>query len=349
MPAPTSPELRRRAVGLARLREKPVAQVARDRGIAGSGLRRWMRLAYIDEGIQDGLSTDERAELVLLRRDERLRDEDRDPQARQRLLRSGERAPKIAFPVAQELAADGVPVAVTCRGLNVSTLRYYEWARRTASCHDLEQAYLKAAIHDLHAALFGTYSHRRVHAELTMGHRLEVSHDRVERLMCSTGLQGVHRRRLRGCTRRDQAATPSADLVERNITPEVPDRLYVADVTQHPTGEGWLYFGVVFGCFSPRAAGCIGARARAARIDGHDRRLLLQSRGRELPRDPADRAARPLTLPNPLGPGERDLLLLEGFYNSRRRHSRLGYPSAAGYQTQRALRTPAGPPTATAA
>ncbi|NYD58681.1 putative transposase [Nocardioides marinisabuli] len=159
------------------------------------------------------------------------------------------------FPVVQELAADGVPVAVTCRVLNVSTSGYYEWARRRASRRDLEQAYLMAAIHDVHAASYGTYGHRRVHAELTMGRRLEVSHGRVERLMRSTGLQGVHRRRLRGCTRRDQAATPSEDLVERNFRPDAPDRLYVADVTQHRTGEGWLYFAVVIDCFSRRVVG----------------------------------------------------------------------------------------------
>lgn len=73
--------------------------------------------------------------------------------------------------------------------------------------------------------------------------------------MRSTGLQGVHRRRARGCTRRDEAATPSADLVERRFTPDGPDRLYVADVTQHRTSEGWLYYAVVIDCFSRRVVG----------------------------------------------------------------------------------------------
>jgi putative transposase len=159
------------------------------------------------------------------------------------------------FPVVQELAADGVPVAVTCRVLNVSTSGYYEWRSRPASERDLEQAHLMHAIREVHAASYGTYGHRRVHAELTMGRRLEVSPGRVERLMRATGLQGVHRRRLRGCTRRDEAATPSADLVERRFTPEGPDRLYVADVTQHRTSEGWLYYAVVIDCFSRRVVG----------------------------------------------------------------------------------------------
>jgi transposase len=72
MPAPKSPEFRRRAVELARLREKPISQIAKDLGIAESGLRRWMAQADIDEGKQEGLTTDERAELVQLRRDKRV-------------------------------------------------------------------------------------------------------------------------------------------------------------------------------------------------------------------------------------------------------------------------------------
>jgi transposase-like protein len=68
MPAPRPEEFRRRAVELARLREKPIAQIAKDLGIAESGLRRWMAQADIDEGKHEGLSTDERKELVELRR-----------------------------------------------------------------------------------------------------------------------------------------------------------------------------------------------------------------------------------------------------------------------------------------
>jgi transposase len=72
MPAPRPEEFRRRAVELARLRDKPIAQIAKDLGIAESGLRRWMAQADIDEGKREGLSTDERKELVELRRQKRV-------------------------------------------------------------------------------------------------------------------------------------------------------------------------------------------------------------------------------------------------------------------------------------
>jgi transposase len=72
MPRPHPPEFRQRAVELARLREKPVAQIATDLGISESCLRRWMDVADVDDGRRPGLTTDEKAELVALRRKNRV-------------------------------------------------------------------------------------------------------------------------------------------------------------------------------------------------------------------------------------------------------------------------------------
>ena len=72
MPRPHPPEFRQRAVELARLREKPVAQIAANLGISESCLRRWMDVADVDDGRRPGLTTDERAELVKLRREKRV-------------------------------------------------------------------------------------------------------------------------------------------------------------------------------------------------------------------------------------------------------------------------------------
>jgi len=69
MPRAHPPEFRQRAVELARLREKPVAKIADDLGIAESCLRNWIKQADIDDGRRNGLATDERAELVRLRRE----------------------------------------------------------------------------------------------------------------------------------------------------------------------------------------------------------------------------------------------------------------------------------------
>ena len=72
MPAPYPTEFKRRAVELVRHGDKPIAQLAKELGVAESGLRRWMTQADVDEGHRPGLTSDERNELAELRRKNRV-------------------------------------------------------------------------------------------------------------------------------------------------------------------------------------------------------------------------------------------------------------------------------------
>ncbi len=65
-------EFRQRAVELARQREKPLRQLSADLGISDQTLSNWVKQADIDEGKREGLTTEERAELVQLRRRNRV-------------------------------------------------------------------------------------------------------------------------------------------------------------------------------------------------------------------------------------------------------------------------------------
>jgi transposase-like protein len=72
MPRPFPPEFRQRAVELARQRDKPLTVIARELGISESCLQRWVAIADVDDGRRPGLTTDEKAELVALRRKNRV-------------------------------------------------------------------------------------------------------------------------------------------------------------------------------------------------------------------------------------------------------------------------------------
>jgi transposase-like protein len=72
MPRPHLPEFRQRAIELVRLRDKPVGPIAKELGISDSCLRNWVKQADVDDGHKPGLSSDERAELVALRRENRI-------------------------------------------------------------------------------------------------------------------------------------------------------------------------------------------------------------------------------------------------------------------------------------
>ena len=71
MPAPKSPEFRRRALDLVAQGE-PVVATARNLGISESCLRRCMSQDEIDRGDREGLTSAEKRELVELRRKNRV-------------------------------------------------------------------------------------------------------------------------------------------------------------------------------------------------------------------------------------------------------------------------------------
>lgn len=105
-------------------------------------------------------------------------------------------------------------------------------------------------IRAVHAESRGTYGWPRVHAELRLGLGLPVNRKRVARLMRQAGIQGLYRRRRHGCTVRDPAAEPAGDLVNRKFRVECPNRLWVTDITEHPTVEGKVYCAAVMDAYS---------------------------------------------------------------------------------------------------
>jgi transposase len=64
-------EFKRDVVAVARRRTVTLEEVAADFDVSLSSLQRWMRQANIDDGIKDGLTSAEQAEIVQLRHDKR--------------------------------------------------------------------------------------------------------------------------------------------------------------------------------------------------------------------------------------------------------------------------------------
>ena len=147
-----------------------------------------------------------------------------------------------------------------CRVLEVSRSGYYAWLGRFPSRRAREDVRLQERVEAIHARSRGTYGAPRIHAELR-AEGIRVGRKRVARLMREARLEGVSRRWRRGTTKRDPEAEPAADLVEREFTVPAPDRLWVADITYIPTGEGTLYL----------AAG--GTRSAGGWWDGRWRRI----------------------------------------------------------------------------
>lgn len=150
-----------------------------------------------------------------------------------------------------------LPIEACCRTMKVSRSAFFAWRQRRTNptpkmVDDIDLAELIVKIHD---QSHGTYGAPRVTAELRLGLGRQVNHKRVERLMREHGLQGVTRRRRgKRCTRAERGPI-SDDLVHRQFNPDRPDRLWVQDITQHRTAEGWVYMAVVIDAWSRRVIG----------------------------------------------------------------------------------------------
>ncbi len=75
---PYPPAFRAEAVRLVRSSGKSIPVIAGDLGVSDQALRGWVRQAEIDGGQRDGLTSGKREELRQLRRENRIRNEERD-------------------------------------------------------------------------------------------------------------------------------------------------------------------------------------------------------------------------------------------------------------------------------
>ncbi|WP_280314863.1 IS3 family transposase [Nocardia wallacei] len=149
-------------------------------------------------------------------------------------------------------------VELVLRVLGIASSTFYGWLAqaKNPSRRRLAGEQLLAEIVDIHTSSGGTYGSPRVHAMLRR-RGIAVGRKRVERLMRRAGLQGAFlRKKWRiPSTRQDRRATPAPDLVNRDFTADTPDRLWVADATRIPTGEGVFWLAAVRDAFSNRIVG----------------------------------------------------------------------------------------------
>jgi transposase InsO family protein len=147
-----------------------------------------------------------------------------------------------------------LPIATMARLLRISTSGYYAWLARSPSKRSCSDVDLLGRIRATHASSRGTYGMPRIHAEL-LEHGVHVGRKRIARLMRIASLCGVSRRRWTNTTRPQSGARPAPDLVQRHFVADATNRLWVADATDVPTAEGFLYLAVVLDVFSRRIVG----------------------------------------------------------------------------------------------
>jgi len=168
------------------------------------------------------------------------------------------------------------PVARLCRVLHVSTSGFYAWVSRPAAARTQANAALTQRIRQGHQTSRGTYGAPRIQAELR-AEGSAVSRKRVARLMRQAQLVGCRPRSFVRTTVADPSATVP-DLVCRDFHARAPDRLWLADLTSVPTGEGWLYLAVIVDACSRRVVGWAMADHLRVELASTALRMAVQTR-----------------------------------------------------------------------
>ena len=151
-----------------------------------------------------------------------------------------------------ELAADGIPVAVTCRVLNIARQPYYRWRARPVTAAELERAYRANALFDAHRddPEFGY----RFLADEARDAGLSMADRTAWRVCSSMGWWSAFGRK-RGRNGKKAGPPVHDDLVRRDFTATAPNQLWLADITEHHTTEGKLYLCAVKDACSNRIVG----------------------------------------------------------------------------------------------
>ena len=159
----------------------------------------------------------------------------------------------MSYPLVRDLAAEGIPVRLTCGVLGHSAQAYYAWTAAPISQRDLEDAYLTNALIDAHGEdpEFGY----RFLADEVAGAGLIAGERRIWRLCSQQKLWSTTVRKGRRGAGKSPGPAVHDDHVQRNFTAQRPDQVWVTDITEHPTAEGKLYCCAIKDLFSNRIVG----------------------------------------------------------------------------------------------
>ncbi|KRF41272.1 integrase [Terrabacter sp. Soil810] len=156
------------------------------------------------------------------------------------------------YPLVRELAADGIPVTVTCRVLKIARQPYYRWLTAPVTAAELAEAHLANALFDAHRD-DPEFGYRYLADEARdAGHQ---ACDRTMWRVCSANGWWSAFGKKRGNNGKKPGPPVHDDLVKRDFSAERPNRLWLSDITEHWTGEGKLYLCAIKDVYSNRIVG----------------------------------------------------------------------------------------------
>ena len=151
-----------------------------------------------------------------------------------------------------ELAADGIPVAVSLRVLKLSRQPYYRWRKQQVTESELTEAHRANALFDAHRD-DPEYGYRLLAGEAeATGQRMC---ERTAWRICRDNQWWSTFGKKRGKNGKRPGPPVHDDLVQRDFTADDVNELWLTDITEHWTDEGKLYLCAIKDVFSGRIVG----------------------------------------------------------------------------------------------
>jgi putative transposase len=167
----------------------------------------------------------------------------------------------MSYPLVRDLAADGIPVTVTCRVLKIARQPYYRWLANPITDAELDEAYRANALFDAH----------RDDPEFGYRYLLDEARDAGQAMaartawrICSNngwwsafGKKRGKNGKKPGPPVHDDlcAVTDEKGRTRHEFKAAAANELWIGDITEHWTNEGKLYVCAFKDVFSNRIVG----------------------------------------------------------------------------------------------
>ncbi|UUL77913.1 IS3 family transposase [Pseudarthrobacter sp. Fe7] len=298
MPKQFPPEVRDRAVRMTldRLSEYPSVYaackaLAPKLGVEPESLRRWVVQAQVDAGEKTGPSSDELEEI------KRLRAEVRDLKESNELLKQASiffararPSPPLICRFIDEMRVEGYAVESICavlreQGVQVAARTYRAWKKRLPALRTIEEARITDALRTLKVPDAKgrprpeiMYGRRKMTQWLRRNGFPEASKHTVDRIMREERMNGLIRGRKTRTTIPGKDGRRAGDLLNRDFTAEVPNRIWVTDFTYVPAYSGFVYVALVIDLYSRVIVGWETSTVKDTAFVEHCLRMALWRR-----------------------------------------------------------------------
>jgi len=146
-------------------------------------------------------------------------------------------------------------ITVMSKVLKVNRSAYYHWIKQECIVNKVDEE-LNQLIKDVFYQYREVYGTRRIKKVLVQEYGLIVSTRKIAKCMKEMGLIVKMKRKFKVATTDSKHSYKiSPNRLQRDFSTNVPNEVYVGDITYIRTQQGWLYLAIVIDLFSRKVVG----------------------------------------------------------------------------------------------